>query len=360
MSKPSNGKSPTGPLRTTAGASRPLANGTAKTTTGTTKATNTTTGAKKPTTTPLAARAVPAGAGARVGATGTVREVRDTTAPRLGGKNAARRAQEARQEQARKLAPLFAVLGIVLVAVIVFVILANNNGSSTATPSTVNQVLGKVTKVSPSVYDSVKTGGVKNPFQKIPNGPALVNSKGLPIVLYVGGQYCPYCAAERWSLATAFSRFGTFSGVGLIQSSESSISTLDFYKSTYTSKYIEFQPVESQDQSHNQLQALTPQQQALFTLYDSPPYAQTAGGIPFVDYGNQFLTISSGYDPSVIQGTTWAEIANALSDPNNPMTISIIGNANYLTAGICSLTKDQPANVCGTTTIQDIEKTIKG
>ena len=64
----------------------------------------------------------------------------------------------------------------------------------------------------------------------------------------MGAEYCPYCAAERWAMAVALSRFGTFSNLRLIHSSSADIypntPTLSFYKSSYTSKYVQFTPVE--------------------------------------------------------------------------------------------------------------------
>src|SRR5690349_7756608 len=112
MSKPTNGKQPTGPARTTAGASRPLAT---KATTGATKTPTTpTVTPKRPVSTPLASR----------NSSSTVRNGRDTTAPRAGSRNSVRRAQESRGEQIRKLAPLFGVLGILLVVVLIFVALS--------------------------------------------------------------------------------------------------------------------------------------------------------------------------------------------------------------------------------------------
>lgn len=54
----------------------------------------------------------------------------------------------------------------------------------------------------------------------------------------------PYCAAERWALAAALSRFGTLSGLSLIRSSPTDVyantPTLSLAKASYTSKYLAF------------------------------------------------------------------------------------------------------------------------
>lgn len=58
----------------------------------------------------------------------------------------------------------------------------------------------------------------------------------------------PYCAAERWALAAALSRFGTLSGVRLIRSSPTDAyaitPTLSFARSSYASTRLAFVPVE--------------------------------------------------------------------------------------------------------------------
>ncbi len=72
-----------------------------------------------------------------------------------------------------------------------------------------------------SVLDAVGVGDVKVAPTKI-NAPALI-SNGRPEVLYVGAEYCPYCAAERSAVAVALSRFGTLHGLGQTASSPNDV-----------------------------------------------------------------------------------------------------------------------------------------
>ena len=44
----------------------------------------------------------------------------------------------------------------------------------------------------------------------------LLTADGKPLVLYVGAEYCPYCAAERCAMVQALSRFGTFSNLTFV------------------------------------------------------------------------------------------------------------------------------------------------
>ena len=51
-------------------------------------------------------------------------------------------------------------------------------------------------------------------------------------MLYYGAEYCPYCAAERWAIAAALSRFGTWSNLKITASSHT-----DVYAETHTFSY---------------------------------------------------------------------------------------------------------------------------
>jgi hypothetical protein len=134
--------------------------------------------------------------------------------------------------------------------------------------------------------------------------------------------------------------------------------TFSFYGSTYTSPYVDFTAVETTTQDPNTpLQTPTAEQQQLLTTYDAPPYtsSQNAGSIPFVDIGGQYVLSGSGFSPQLLQGLTRDQIAQKLSNANDPVTKAIVGHANYLTAAICVATQNKPAQVCSTSAIQAIE-----
>jgi thiol-disulfide isomerase/thioredoxin len=262
------------------------------------------------------------------------------------------------------------VLIAVALLVIGFIVFSRLNTGTSGTTADTNptsnpQVLKQVTSVSPSVYDTVGTGGVTNPLNVTKNQPLLKGDGGRPVFFYAGAEYCPYCAAERWGMITALSRFGTFSNVSLIHSSESDIPTFSFYKSTFTSQYVDFVPVEAQGQAVNGgqppvLQAPTAEQEKLVSTYNAPPYVSqsAAGSIPFVDIGNQYILSGASYSPTLLQASDQKTISSQLSDPTSDITKSIIGTANYLTAGICKITNQQPGSVCNSNAIQTIEKGI--
>ena len=219
------------------------------------------------------------------------------------------------------------------------------NPSAAAALSTVPaSTLAKVGK------GALGTGSFPNPLIKI-TGPPLAKG-GKPDILYMGAEYCPFCATERWAIAVALSRFGTLSGLHFIHSdpndNPASIPTLTFYKSSYSSKYVTFTPVEMQKIDRSPLQQPTPAQSAILNKYDGPPNvpAGSAGSIPFMDIGGKYITSGASYSYSVLQGKTWNQIATALHDPSSPIAQGADGTANYLTAAICKLTGNQPASAC--------------
>jgi hypothetical protein len=179
----------------------------------------------------------------------------------------------------------------------------------------------------------------------------------------MGAEYCPFCGTERWAMAVALSRFGTFSGLKFIHSSASdtpaSIPTLTFYKSAYTSKYIAFTPVEMQDVNKATLQAPTAAQSAVLAKYDAPPQVPqaNAGSIPFIDFGNKFMVSGASYSYIVLQSKTWAQVAAALKDPSSDIAKGADGAANMITAAICKLTGNQPATAC-TPAVRAIEGSL--
>lgn len=224
----------------------------------------------------------------------------------------------------------------------------------------------KTTSVPTSVFDAVGTG-TAHPAPTPINAPALT-ADNKPEILYMGAEYCPYCATERWPMVIALSRFGTFSNLKTTHSSGNDVfpntETFSFHDASYQSPYISFTGVEMQSNqqqgdSYATLDTPTAQQQEILDTYDRSPYVGTAtsssGGIPFIDFGGRFVSGGATYDPSVLQGKSANEIASALSDPTSKIAQGAVGAANTFTAAICSLTKNQPASVCTSPAITKIQ-----
>ena len=253
--------------------------------------------------------------------------------------------------------------GLVIVVVVAIVAVALTNGGSKATATTPApaDVVQATTNVPSATLAAVGLGPSDiQPPKPVTGGQPALTSNGLPEVLYMGAEYCPYCAAERWPMVVALSRFGTFSHLGATESATNDVypgtKTFSFYGSSYTSPYLVFTPVEMQSnqQSGNgyaTLQAPTATQQRLLQQFDQPPYTQSSGGIPFVDFGNRYIVSGASYNPQALQGQSMTGIAGSLVDPSNQIAQNINGTANILTASICQQTNNQPGQVCNTPTI---------
>src|SRR5690242_15642772 len=247
---------------------------------------------------------------------------------------------------------------VVLVIVAAFIVIKLTQGSTPqASSSTAGTLLpasvsSQVTGVPAATLDTVGKGAVpaftRGQPAFTPGSGAALTSGGKPEMLYIGAEFCPYCAATRWSMAVALSRFGTLTTplYGIHSSStdtDPNTATLTFYKSGYNSKYLAFTPVEVQTVSRAPLQNPTSEQNAVWAKYEPDPNNR---GYPFIAFGNKMVMKGPIYDAAVLQGKTWSQIAAALKNPASPIAQSVNGAANYITGAICKMTNNQPSDVC--------------
>jgi hypothetical protein len=266
----------------------------------------------------------------------------------------------------------WAVVAVVIIIVVVLVVVkvtGGNSSSGSSTTAASPSVVQDVTHVPASVFDTVGVHSSQvsvTPPSVVHGQPPLtftVDGKTLPGVFFLGAEYCPYCAAERWAIAVAMSRFGTFTNLGATESSTQDVDpgtqTLSFYKATYASPYVAFQHLEAYSNQltpsgsgYVVLQTPNAEQKALVAKYDTSKYISSlssstgSGSIPFMSFGNKALLSGASYSPSVLQGLSREQIAGGLSDPSNPVTQAIIATANYLSASTCAADGGQPGSVC--------------
>jgi hypothetical protein len=284
-----------------------------------------------------------------------------TRQQRIAAQRAAARRTEIRNRILIASGSVVVVVAIVLAFVLVKVNSHGKSATSSAngpTGTALATVVKNTTTVPASTLDSVGAGSGVTGLPKAITGSALT-SGGKPEMLYMGAEYCPFCAAERWGMVVALSRFGTFKNLSTTHSASGdqypNTPTWTFYKSSYTSKYLTFSSVEMQTnklasdgQSYTTLQTPTAAQNALLDKYDAPPYVASSskGAIPFIDIGNKYMISGASFSPQILQGKTWSQIATALKDPSSPIAKAIDGTANYITAAICKTTGNQPASAC--------------
>ena len=272
---------------------------------------------------------------------------------------AAQRAEQQQAERRRRMLALggVAIAVLVVVGIVIGAVVSHSGTSKPSGPSSGPLPAGVQQKltVPASTLASVGLGTAELSAMRTGTGPALT-SGGKPEMLYIGAEWGPYCAAERWAMAVALSRFGSFTPLNGIHSSSSDVypntATLTFYKSTYTSKYLVFTPIENEDVNRNLLVKPSAGEQAQWIKYDG-----TDPGYPFIDIGNRYIAAAT-YNPQVLQGLTWAQIAADLHDPSSAVAKGALGSANMFTAAICKITGNAPASVCTAAPIPQIEGQI--
>ena len=159
---------------------------------------------------------------------------------------------------------------------------------------------------------------------------------GKPVVLYVGAQFCPHCAAERWALVLALGRFGRWSGLGEMRSAPGEmgfpgLATYNLLHASYYSSVIAVQAREIADVAGKPLQSLTSRQNKAVDAYDP------RGGIPFVLIGGRYAQVGAGFSPSVIQGLSFARIHTLVySQPTSAVSRAVTKEANIISALICA------------------------
>jgi hypothetical protein len=238
----------------------------------------------------------------------------------------------------------------------------NDNGRPKAMPAP-GAVVQAAATVPAAVFNTVGASAAGVPVPVVLSGQPPLTSQGRTEVVYVGSEFCPYCAAVRWSLVVALSRFGTFSHLGQTRSSSSEafpgLQSFSFDGAGYRSRDVAWSGVEEYGPTldtavpvgYRMLHQPGPEALTLMARYGPDDAAAWAGGsatLPFVDIGNRVLVEGAGigFSPGVIQGLSLSQIASDLSEPTSPVAEAIIGGANEITAGICAGTDQLPARVC--------------
>jgi hypothetical protein len=258
-------------------------------------------------------------------------------------------------------AAVVAILAVVAVFVIVKVAVGGNGPKSGQKGQAAGSALiTDLSSIPASTFDAIGRGSAQNGPSAISAPP--LRSGGKPEILYVGAEYCPYCAAERWAMAVALTRFGTFTKLGTTSSSPSDVfpntATLSFHEASYTSGVVAFVGKETQSNQvvngqYAPLDKLSPADEAVVRKYNS------SGGIPFIDFGGKYALSGATYDPGLLKGKTHDQIVAALSDPSSPIAKAILGSANVLTAAICASTGQQPAAVCTSSGVRSAAAALK-
>ncbi len=229
---------------------------------------------------------------------------------------------------------IFAVLAIIVVGSAGFLLIYN----PTILPSTGGGGGTKNTNII-SVAGNFKQDTLATPF--------LIGNK--VSFIYVGGQYCPYCAMERWAIVMALSNFGNFSNYSFIRSAEGNIPTYDFVGITYTSNTVEFQGVEAYNNvappHSGQLESLTG---------DAATYYSKYGGtsIPFICIGGSIFQSGAGnsFDVNSFTGQSQSTIQNQISSKSGTLYDQIHSESQIITQLIYTNINSQNTTTASSTT----------
>jgi hypothetical protein len=260
----------------------------------------------------------------------------------------------------------YMALGLVVVAIVLVAgLIAIRHDTTPNQPTNAEtfspapqSLVQSVTQIPNAVFNAV---GVTSPTGPA-TPPAVTNTTAvwqasthqvvaLPVVFFYGAEFAPYAAAERWPVIVALARFGTFSQLGLMQTSGtvafSDLSTFTFSHTTYSSIWVDLQTIErysDQDLTgagYSSLQHPDARQASAVSDYDSSNET-----FPLLDIANRYTLVGSSFTPSVLANMTQAQIAAALSYPDSPVTQAVIASANEITAAICTVTGQRPTAVC--------------
>jgi thiol-disulfide isomerase/thioredoxin len=164
-----------------------------------------------------------------------------------------------------------------------------------------------------------------------------IRRDGKLLVFFMGAQYCPYCAAERWAIVRALQNFGQWSALKQTMSAARdapllNLPTYDFTEATYSSPHIEFVACETKDREFKPLQKLLENEEELVKQYNSDKQ------IPFLLIGGRFMQIEAGFTPKIFTGHTFRQTETELrkhKKAESEIRKTIDAEANIIRALLC-------------------------
>jgi hypothetical protein len=202
-------------------------------------------------------------------------------------------------------------------------------------------------------------GGVSGPYV-LKAKPALTE-RGKPVVIYIGADFCPYCATALWALEIALAKFGTMSDGPAVSSSATDVdpntASFGLHGSHYTSSYFTWEAADGVGSGFPSRANMTEQELSAYKTYDKAPYTPYAGSIPFIDIDNRYLVVGSNASIAPLQGLTASQITKDLSHPSSPVARAMDGAANYAIAALCSIAGNSSATICSSHFVARAEST---
>lgn len=178
-----------------------------------------------------------------------------------------------------------------------------------------------------------------------------IKRDGKLFVFFMGAEYSPYCAAERWAIVRALQKFGQWSGLNQTMSAARdeqflNLPTYDFTEATYTSTHVEFVSRETKDREFKPLQKLLKTEEKLVHKYN--PKKE----IPFLLIGGRFMQIGSGFTPKIFIGHTFRQTETELKKTESEIRKIIDEEASYIAALLCAA--GLPPELCKETGLAEL------
>ncbi|MBV9485985.1 MAG: hypothetical protein JO246_07990, partial [Frankiaceae bacterium] len=129
----------------------------------------------------------------------TNKQRRQAQAQSVREKAAAARAVQQRSDQRRRaVVILSSVVALAVVGVLIAVIAINSSGSKDTSKGTAasQSILDQVTSIPRTVSDPIGAGPVVSTPESVTGGTPL-DANGKPTLLFIGAEFCPFCAVER-------------------------------------------------------------------------------------------------------------------------------------------------------------------
>jgi len=264
--------------------------------------------------------------------------------------------------KAKKKRTIYLSVGLALALVVIIGVYYGMTYSSGPSPANTLANIGE--PVSPTLYSQLQ-----HLSQNIYGGPMpdmslfqFYNGSswsvgGKPIIVFIGAEYCPYCAATRWPLILALLRFGNFTGLQYMVSAPPAnetyynVPTFTFRHAQYYSPYIVFEAYEVQNRN--------------YVYVEQPPsnysqvWAAFGSGYPFIDFANTRVLASSPFIPATWHNYNWTQIVGLIQS-NTSFGSQIRAYTNAITAVICSVDGNKPSSVCDMQPIPSLEAQLGG
>ena len=215
---------------------------------------------------------------------------------------------------------------------------------------------------------------------------------GKPSVIYLGSITCIYCGENRWAMALALSRFGSFKNLytGYSSLGDGDVPTLywavdnlnasdDILSNSYSSSYINFISIEDTNPikggfNLNTLSTIGQRinasgnatVEAAYTkivklnTFQGTPYTiwgnYVVPGADAIDFGNSTATSAAGVPQLTYM--THAQIFQQLASPNDQFAWAEYAGADVYISGVCK-SINNTASICNLPAIRRIESRIQ-